>query len=273
MTQGYLASGDAYTRRYDEIIKNVPCKIKIVDDTLLFHKIIEDSFNQTQPKKRQCVIYDGWHIVFVSSRFCINAECWYAPIEVEATAIAWALEKCWIFVMGCLQMIVVTDHQPLIRIFGDRDLSKVHNPCLFRLKEKCLRYSFSIQHCPDKWHKGADAVSRNPVAMVEALLSLCPTHPSSKYVHLLDKIDAAIQAATILATTNACNKNTVKSLDHIRASGRSDNLYTKLIHTINQGFPHKHSLMEPDIHNFWEVWHWLSTDRGLVLMNGRIIIP
>ena len=27
--QGYLASGDAYSHRYDEIIKNIPCKKKI----------------------------------------------------------------------------------------------------------------------------------------------------------------------------------------------------------------------------------------------------
>ena len=33
MPQGYLASGNAYTRRYDEMIKNFPRKIKIVDDT------------------------------------------------------------------------------------------------------------------------------------------------------------------------------------------------------------------------------------------------
>ena len=44
MPQGYLASGDAYTRRYDKIIKNVPRKIKIVDGILLFDKNIEDAF-------------------------------------------------------------------------------------------------------------------------------------------------------------------------------------------------------------------------------------
>ena len=91
-------------------------------------------------------------------------------------AIAWALEKYCIFVMGCPK--VVTDHQPPTRIFGDRDLSKVQN--LHLLQEKCLRYSFSSQYCPGKWHQGADAISHNPMATVEALISLCPTCPSSK---------------------------------------------------------------------------------------------
>ena len=201
---------------------------------------------------------DGWYIVFVGSRFCTDAERQHAPIADKAAAIIWGLENCRIFIMGCPQMIVITNHQPLTGIFGDRDLSKVHNLHLFRLKEKCVRYSFSIQHCPGKRHKGADAVFRNPVAAVEALVSLCPTHPSSKDVHLSDKIDAAVQAATIQATTNACNNNAVTTPDHIQASGQSDNLYTKLIHAINQGFPHKRSLTESNIHDSWEVRHRLT---------------
>ena len=47
MPQGYLASGDAYTRRYDEIISEVPRKVKIVDDALLWDFSIEDSFFHT----------------------------------------------------------------------------------------------------------------------------------------------------------------------------------------------------------------------------------
>ena len=42
--QGYLASDNAYTHRYNEIIKDIPLKVKVVDDTLLFDKNIEDAF-------------------------------------------------------------------------------------------------------------------------------------------------------------------------------------------------------------------------------------
>ena len=47
MPQGYLASGDAYTWRYDEIIKDIPHKVKIVDDTLLYDSNIEGAFFHT----------------------------------------------------------------------------------------------------------------------------------------------------------------------------------------------------------------------------------
>ena len=36
MPQGYLASGDTYTRRYDEVIKDVDQEVKYVDDVLLY---------------------------------------------------------------------------------------------------------------------------------------------------------------------------------------------------------------------------------------------
>ena len=141
------------------------------------------------------------------------------------------------------------------------------------LKEKCLRYSFSIQHCPGRWHKDANAISCNPVATVEALISLCPTHPSFKDVHLLDNIDTVMELAAIQAMMNTGDNSAAMTSDHILASCWNDQSYTNLINSINQGFPSKCSLTEPDTHDFWEVWYQLSTNRGLVLMDGRIIIP
>ena len=44
MPQGYLASGDAYTHRYNKM-KDVPRKVKMVNDTLLFDKNIEAFFH------------------------------------------------------------------------------------------------------------------------------------------------------------------------------------------------------------------------------------
>ena len=83
---------------------------------------------------------EGWCLIFASSRFCADATRRYAPREGEAAAIAWVLEKCCMFVMGCPNIIVVTDHEPLKGLFGDRDLSKIPNPRLFPLKEKTFRY-------------------------------------------------------------------------------------------------------------------------------------
>ena len=44
--QGYLASGDGYTRHYDEVLADIPQKTKCIDDTLLWSNSIEESFWQ-----------------------------------------------------------------------------------------------------------------------------------------------------------------------------------------------------------------------------------
>ena len=44
--QGYISSGDAYTRRFDEIVSEVPNKTKCVDDTLLWGNTIKECFHQ-----------------------------------------------------------------------------------------------------------------------------------------------------------------------------------------------------------------------------------
>ena len=46
MPQGFLAVGDAHTHRYDEVIKDVPRKVKCTDDTL-FDSFIEEPFYHT----------------------------------------------------------------------------------------------------------------------------------------------------------------------------------------------------------------------------------
>ena len=45
--QGYIASGDGYTRRYDEIVAEIPNKTKCVDDVLLWSNSLKESFFQT----------------------------------------------------------------------------------------------------------------------------------------------------------------------------------------------------------------------------------
>ena len=44
--QGYIASGDAYTARYDSLVAGVAQKTKCIDDALLWSSSIEDAFHQ-----------------------------------------------------------------------------------------------------------------------------------------------------------------------------------------------------------------------------------
>ena len=44
--QGYIASGDGYTRRFDEIASDVPNKTKCIDDTIMWSDSITAAFHQ-----------------------------------------------------------------------------------------------------------------------------------------------------------------------------------------------------------------------------------
>ena len=106
---------------------------------------------------------DGWKLVFAGSKFNNVTEARYAPIEGECLAVARALFKTRYFTLGCKNLTIATDHKPLLKILGDRKLEDIHNPRLFSIKEKTLRYSFKIVYIPGKNNQVADAVSRYPV--------------------------------------------------------------------------------------------------------------
>ena len=59
--QGFIATGDICIRQYDEIVKDIPRKVKCVDDTLHYDNSIEQLFYHTWEVK--CVddtlLYDN----------------------------------------------------------------------------------------------------------------------------------------------------------------------------------------------------------------------
>jgi hypothetical protein len=80
-------------------------------------------------------------------------------VEGESLAIAWALENTKFFTQGCNNLVVVTDHKPLIQLFEDRALDQITNPRLFNLKQATLPWKFSVVHKSGEKNHFADATS------------------------------------------------------------------------------------------------------------------
>ena len=93
-------------------------------------------------------------------RFTTPAESRYSPIEGECLAVAVALYKTRNFVLGCPNLIVATDHLPLLGLLNDKELADIHNPRLLNLKEKTLWFRFKVIHVPGGMHCGPDYMSR-----------------------------------------------------------------------------------------------------------------
>ena len=128
-----------------------------------------------------------WRMVFAGSRFCKDPETRYSPVEGEALAVVFSLEQSRMFVLGCPNLIVATDHKPLVPILNGKRLDLITNPRLLKFKEKTMPYHFTAQHIPGPLNIAADAASRNPSS-----LSLSP------HVRLMKKTTTLMTTFTIL---------------------------------------------------------------------------
>ena len=91
-------------------------------------------------------------------RFCSGAESRYAPIEGELAPIVYALEKSRLFTLGAKNLILVTDHKPLVGLLKSPE--NEHNARILRLRDKIVNYKFlDIWHVPGEKNAGPDALS------------------------------------------------------------------------------------------------------------------
>ena len=110
-----------------------------------------------------------WKLVYAGSKTTNPAQSRYCPIEGECLAAAYGLSRCRMYTLGCPNLTLAVDHNPLTRILNDRNLDDVSNPRLRSLKEKTLPYRFNIVHVPGGSNamKMADALSRHPAPNTE----------------------------------------------------------------------------------------------------------
>ena len=129
-----------------------------------------------------------WKIILAGSRFPKDAKSHYSPIEGEALALISGLESCRMFILGCPDLLVTVDHQPLVKIFLDQVLENIKNPCLFTFKERSLMYRFHIKHISGKLNATPDCTYRYPVF---------PKPSKVTSIDTTQQIDRTIQASII----------------------------------------------------------------------------
>ena len=86
LPQGFIASGDAYTRRYDELITDVPRKVKCIDDVLLWDSDIKTSFYRAWDYLTFCA-NNGIVLSARKFRFC-REEIEFAGLRITKTGVA-----------------------------------------------------------------------------------------------------------------------------------------------------------------------------------------
>ena len=204
---------------------------------------------------------DGWKVTLAGSRFLTPTEKNYAPVEGEALAVAWSLEQTRFFTMGCNDLLMIVDHKPLTKIFGDRRLDEICNPRLFRLKRRTLMWRFDIEYKRGSKNPFADAMSRHPNEYAElASLSLMSTEDVEEQFLIAGIIS---EAGVVCAVT----------WERIKEASQKDGTICALIDLIDNGFPSKRADLTECMRPFWETRDHLYVHDGAVLYKDRIVVP
>ena len=143
----------------------------------------------------------------ISSKFNSPAVSRYHPIEGEAFAAAWALDKCKLFVLGHQDLVLAVDHKPLLAILGNQELSDILNPSLMNFKLKSLAYQFKPIYIPGKKHVVPDTMSRRYDSPMHALPKLPRLPPASDNVlpeYAADFEPPSWVAKPVLASFETC---------------------------------------------------------------------
>ena len=198
---------------------------------------------------------EGWKVTLAGSRFLSDTESRYAAVEGEALAIAWGLEQSRYFTQGCNDLLVVTDHKPLVKLFGDRTLDEITNTRLFRLKQRALPWYFRIAYLPGKTNSAADATSRHP----------CPSPLTISMMSLEDTSEHLTMAAISRETTEL----TSISWHTLSEETRLCPILSQLLHAIEQGFQGEYD----QISTYMRYKDSLYSHNGVVMYKDRAVIP
>ena len=208
----------------------------------------------------------GWKLVYAGSGFTKGAEERYAPTEGELLAVSWVLNHAHIFTKGCPNLLVVTDHKPLLGILNDKPYESIKNPRILRLKEQTMPYDFIIKYNRGKWHHGPDALSRSPqinlINMIEPI-----SHTFSTISTILETETDAVLAATNIG------ESTSISIEDIGKATAEDPVMSKLMTTITNGFPETQHMTDSSIRNYFNAKGNLWVQDDIIMFKDRIVVP
>ena len=205
--------------------------------------------------------------------------------------------------LGCTDLVVVTDHKPLLNILNDRCLADIENRRLRNLKEKTLSYQFEIVHVPGRKNLGPDAASRYPVG--PAVQLQIPGEPpeanfSTKGVRhtILDNLasmefaegdvdkafitemECSIMAMTDLhshsccvCTTASASAYNVVSWEHIKMATQEDKEMQDLMKFIKSGFPDDARILPAHVKPYNPYQSSMYIVDNVVMLGDRVVVP
>ena len=185
-----------------------------------------------------------------ASRTLSSAERNYAQIEKEGLAIIFGIKRFQLYLYG-RKFTLVTDHQPLTRIFGPK--SSVPPLAAARLQRWAVLlsgYDFDIVFKNSADNANADFCSRFPL---QSLADDEDLDPDVHYVFATVTDELPVTAAEIAEGT------------------KPDSLLVKVYEYTSSGWPG--TCPSPELKPFWNRRNELSLENGCLLWGRRVIVP
>ena len=203
------------------------------------------------------------------SRFLRPSELRYAPVEGEALAIAWSLEHTKYFTQGCDDLVIVTDHKPLVNFFSDRTLDQITNPRLFSIKQRTLPWRFRVVYRPGAENKFSDATSRNPTGCNDEEI------PCTETLAVLMEDEEKVKMDDIASLNKPSDQNIrVVTWELVKEETAIDETMQQLSTMIeSSSFPDSKCDLPVQLAPYWSIRKNLHVVDGVIMMRDMVVVP
>ena len=193
-----------------------------------------------------------------ASRTLKPSEVNYAQYEKESLSIIFGLKKFHKHLHG-RSFTIVTDHKPLIGLFGDRKpASPMASARVARWHMILSAYDYAIVHKEGKRHQNADALSRLPLRQDQSVWA----HP------MLAELD---ELPPVQINMMEIDSRPVEA-DEVRTCTKKDPVLTRVTAYILHGWPNPKNV-PPEFKAFVQKKEELSIEDDIVLWGHRVVIP
>ena len=197
-----------------------------------------------------------WPIRF-ASRTLSKAEQNYSQIEKEALSIIFGLKKFHQYLFG-RKFILITDHQPLVKIFGPKTgISSVIAGRLQRWAIYLAGYQYDIVYKSTLQHGNADGLSRYPLAGLK--------QPEAEDENMDDERILAFQEPQLAGYP--------LSVEDVERGTMSDALLREVLEFTRNGWKDKETKRDDQLRPYFSRRDELTIEGNCLMWGIRVVIP
>ncbi|CAH1366264.1 unnamed protein product [Tenebrio molitor] len=186
----------------------------------------------------------------------------YCQLEKEATAILFACQRFDQYICGKDEVVIETDHKPLINIFSKQihAAPKRIQSIILRLQ----RYNIRLVYRKGTQMHVADFLSRIKIKGDQKTEEELEVYSITE-----DEVLSSIEEAKPL--DGARMRDT--TIEELKKATREDVVMTNLYNVINDGLPEHTSKVPDTLKTYWKYRDELTTHQGLILKGSRVVVP